>query len=282
MFLASCLFLYETNTMKFVGTFYNYNNKLFPVTSFVENANNTVVYEVLRLLRGEPVFFHEHLKRLKKSVNSLFPGGKIQYPEFKAIIKQLVAENRLTDINIRIELTFSNNEVNCIVGMIPSVYPTDHMFLHGVDTDLIKMERPNPNIKVFHTQIQEIIKYEINRLSVYELFLVNNELCITEGSRSNLFFVQNNSVFTAPEKDVLSGITRLKVMEVIRLLKIPLVEAPIFVQDIANFEGCFLTGTSPTVLPVRSIGNVKYQTSNDLIRLIREDYLRMMYHSTGS
>ncbi len=267
--------------MNFEGQIYYHQANYLPVCSNIDNSDCVIVYEVLRIIKGEPVFFKEHLLRLKASVKSTFSEREIEYPEFSIIIRKLVETNKLVDINIRIELLLTQSNECWTVGMVPSFYPSASTLKNGVATDIIEIERPNPAVKVYHSEIQKLIQKKLIDLNVYELFLVNGQNCITEGSRSNLFFVGDKTVYTAPAKDVLCGITRQKVIEVVQKLRIPLIEAPISVNTIENFEGCFLTGTSPTVLPVHSVGRINFQVNSHIIQIIQQEYLHVMLQSRG-
>ena len=113
--------------------------------------------------------------------------------------------------------------------------------------------------------------------SVYEVLLVNEAGYITEGSRSNVFFVKKNKVFTPPTEDVLQGVTRQKIIESIEKQNIEFAMENIAFNDISNFESVFISGTSRRVLPVKSIleTNINYNVNNDLLRFIEKEFLNV-------
>ncbi|WP_443110713.1 aminotransferase class IV [Caloramator sp. mosi_1] len=106
--------------------------------------------------------------------------------------------------------------------------------------------------------------------------LVNNFDEITEGSRSNIFFIKGSKLYTAPKEDVLVGITRIKVIEIANKLGFEVVEDKIKVSQISEFEACFLTGTSPKVLPISYIDSYAYNVNNDILRNIMREYDKMI------
>ncbi|HCY00083.1 MAG TPA: hypothetical protein DG754_08090 [Bacteroidales bacterium] len=93
----------------------------------------------------------------------------------------------------------------------------------------------------------------------HEALLVNDEGFITEGSRSNFFAVINNTLVTPPSKDVLEGVTRKMVIALAKQNSIPFQERPIHKRELDSFDGVFITGTSPKVLPITQIGNHSFK-----------------------
>ena len=87
----------------------------------------------------------------------------------------------------------------------------------------------------------------IRESGVYEVLLVNRESKVTEGSRSNLFFIREGVVRTAPDSEVLPGITRQKVLELISEEGFRLDIRSLALEELPSAEAAFLTGTSPKV-----------------------------------
>ena len=104
------------------------------------------------------------------------------------------------------------------------------------------------------------------------MLLVDRNERITEGSRSNVFFVKGNRFYTAPDSMVLSGVTRKKVMECLADLEFTIVEEAVFTSEISTFDAVFLTGTSPKVLPVRSIGKQVFNTQLLVVNELMNQY----------
>ena len=107
---------------------------------------------------------------------------------------------------------------------------------------------------------------------LYEVLLVDNGGQITEGSRSNVFFIKKGEVYTSPLHQVLPGVTRGKIIEIIKSKGIPIHEVPILASDIASFDAAFISGTSPKVLPISQVGETKLDVNNPLLRQIMKLY----------
>lgn len=247
------------------------NQGTFQKSGSFENVSNSnrVVYEVIRVIDQIPLFLREHFDRLINSMQ--FQNWKFEmgFDEFRTKIYQLIKLNRRECGNIRFEYNLSGNENFWAFSFIPHSYPTAEDYLNGVSTDLLFDERDNPNAKVVQNEIRERCNQMISKQNLFEVLLVDRNGMITEGSRTNVFFVKNELFYTAPSSMVLVGITRLKVIECLKNLGFRFIEEPISVKRFDQFDAAFLTGTSPKVLPISSIGNQKYSTQttcvNDLI-----------------
>ena len=75
---------------------------------------------------------------------------------------------------------------------------------------------------------------------------------------------------TPPKKNVLAGVTRQKVILLCKENNIECIEQEIRVSQLSNFEAAFFSGTSPKVLPVKSIDQINFDPGNELLkRLIK-------------
>jgi len=76
----------------------------------------------------------------------------------------------------------------------------------------------------------------------------------TEATTSNVFLVRGGVLTTPPLwLGVLEGVTRGKVLEVARELKIAVAEIPITRHDLFNAEEAFLTNVLMGILPIREV-----------------------------
>ncbi len=77
---------------------------------------------------------------------------------------------------------------------------------------------------------------------------------LTEGTVSNLFFVRDGELVTAPcWAGVLEGVTRSRVIRAARKLRLPVRKTPFTRHDLFNAEEAFLTNVLMGILPVRQV-----------------------------
>jgi len=238
-----------------------------------ERANfDQSVYEVIRIIDGIALFLEDHFSRLQQSMKIQGISFEMDFQDFKCNIMEYVEKNQKQNGNIRFLYSKTESEVEWTFSFIPQSYPNEMDYLNGVTSDLLYAERQNPNAKVIQTIIREEANLMIANQKLYEVLLVDQDGLITEGSRSNVFFVKDNLFYTAPASKVLVGVTRKRVIDCLSNLKYMLVEEAVRSSEIGNYDAVFLTGTSPGVLPVRSIGTRIFDTSHPRIRKLMEQY----------
>ncbi|MDO4869928.1 MAG: aminotransferase class IV [Bacillota bacterium] len=232
------------------------------------------IYEVVRICAGKPIFASEHYDRLVKSLASVGKEPVVSLDEFIGQIDQVVKANDLSEGNLRIEQYREPGDDTEHINIyhIPAVYPTDEMFAHGVTVAFMRAERDNPQAKIFDMQLRQKADEMIEKTGVTEVLLVNRNGEITEGSRSNVFFIKDNTVIAAPQHTVLPGITRMKVLQIMREDGIRYEEAPLKADEIDKFDSAFLTGTSKEVLPIATIESTAFDVDHPILRRLMRRY----------
>lgn len=240
--------------------------------SYISPNNAKIVYEVIRVKDSTPIFFEHHIERLINSVNLL---GLLQ-PE-KELIKNMIADllqiNPVIENNIRISLIYSAfNIFDILIYFIPSCYPTQFQMDNGVILKTLHANRENPNAKVENITLREQADRIIDESKCYEVILIDNNGFITEGSRSNLFLIKNDTIFTPPLNMVLGGITRQVLIGISKGLDIPLKEEQIPIDRLTEFDSAFITGTSPGVLPISLVESKNFKVDTPILQRLIDEY----------
>lgn len=267
--------------MEFCGSFFYLDGNIMPSGHDDEIASGEVsFYEVIRIREGIPLFFDDHMKRMSAGISTRYElhhdiSGKVRQG-IDALVRQELSE----EINVRVTVTFTGQVYSLHISYIPTSYPDEKMIREGVRVILYHAERFNPGVKLLNKRLRLSVNEELVRRKAYEALLVNSEGCITEGSRSNVFFLSDKgTIHTAPDKMVLSGITRGYVLEIIMKEGFELVYEAIREDEISRFMSVFITGTSPMVLPVQYVENQKYEVINPVMERIRLQYAGMAAES---
>ena len=247
--------------------FFLFNDTVQPVKLFIPSENDSGVYEVLRVEEGIPLFLEDHLKRFYTSAK--IAGKSIQFTEFQIeqLLIELIEINKTEKGNILISC-----QTNFKAFFIPHKYPTSKMVENGVICGILKAERENPNAKVFQTSVREKANEMINGNGFFEVLLIDRLGRITEGSRTNIFFVKDDFIVTPPAIEVLLGITRQKVFELAKAHGIKCAENDVFLKDASFFKAAFLTGTSPKILPLNKLEQIDFNPENIIVRKLLESY----------
>lgn len=238
----------------------------------VYSKQAVIVYEVMRVIDQIPLFFEDHFERL---LNSCYKINHTVNIDAQKLLFQLIllgSKSGIREGNILIKVIFEKNKYDISATFIPHNYPSANEYMNGVALDILNAQRENPEAKVVQQSLRSMADEIIRIKNVYEVLLVNQNNSITEGSRSNCFFIKNNCLYTAPQSIVLSGITMLKVIKIANEKHFNIDYKAVPVSEIANFEAVFLTGTSPKILPVAKLGGYDFNTQHEMIVSLREAY----------
>lgn len=250
-----------------IHSFFIHNGELKPNNDFISSENAGGVYEVIRVSGGVPLFLEEHLDRFFKSASLAQCDIRFSHNEIKIFLYRLIKENNVDEGNL---LLSSRNNLKAF--FIRHKYPEKEWFNTGVTCGILQAERVNPNAKVFQTTVRQKANELIEKEGYYEVLLVDDNGYITEGSRSNVFFISGSHLFTPPGKEVLLGITRQKTLLLAKQLNYKVNEQEILLNDVQSFDAAFITGTSPGILPLSQIDNFKFDARNKVIQDLRKAY----------
>ena len=247
------------------------NHKISDKSAFtVENA---FIYEVIRVIDSRPVFCEEHFARMIKSNNNT--GFNCTLEQLEDEIAKLVKLNDVHDCNIKVVLAGDD----FYVFFIKSHYPDEAYHLKGARVVTADIERNNPNAKIFNRSYRSHSDDIMQSNNVWEVLLVNRSGQITEGSKSNVFFVKDKEIYTAPNDMILLGITRTKVIESISELGLTLHFQPILRNELRSCDSAFLTGTSIDVFKINRIDDIDFNIDDALVDAIAERYKQKMAQS---
>ena len=265
---------------KVEGPYYLLNDDLVKNTdgeSYPEFEGRTV-YEVIRVEDGIAIFLEDHLDRFFRSAAYLDLPLPTTAESIEDRVYRLIAANQVGNQNLKFILgKTSKSESVLWIFFTQSIHPTKSYYEESIATGLFRIERLDPNIKLVRSDYQKAVLQERADKDVYELLLVDGNEEITEGSRTNVFFVKGKELYTPPAKAVLLGIVRKKVFEICEKRQIPINETAIPVEWVKDAEGAFVSGTGNNVLPISKIGTAAIPTMNNpIVQTIMADYAEMV------
>jgi branched-chain amino acid aminotransferase len=230
------------------------------------------IYEVVRVIDRRAIFLDDHLERLKNSVKASSKNMLLEISDINVAVNKLIGKVNLKNGNIKISFNYTSEANYSLIYFIDTLYPEPSLYESGVDTILFEAIRTRPGIKLVNYLLRSQIYDKLVMTGAYEAFLVNSENCITEGSKSNVFFIKDDIIITAPDGTVLPGITRKYIISLCKKHSIKLDCRCLKVNEIAEVESVFITGTSPKVLPVRSLDRHIFDIQNKQLRFLMSAY----------
>jgi len=263
--------------MECFQSFFIHNNITKPCNEFCDDfySTGTSVYEVIRIEKGVALFAEDHLERLFNSAAILNLKINESEDEIKSNIRNLIKINNSFVGKIKLMVHFNpenNKQQDFLLYFNPHYFPTDEEYKSGVRTGLCNAIRTNPNAKMHNTEARLKANHIIAEQKLFEVILMDNEGCITEGSRSNVLFISDNSVISAPEKYILQGIARKNVKRICNKNNIGFIERKIKLTDMNRMDAMFLTGISLKILPVATFDDIRFKVENPLLARLMQLY----------
>ncbi|MHC6179267.1 aminotransferase class IV [Clostridium sp. JNZ X4-2] len=251
---------------EFLNNFFLYNGEVRGREKFRDDIleNGKSLYEVIRIIDGKPLFLKAHLDRLDNSAKVTDLKLWLTRKEISDSILKLIHINKTYGGNVKLVFNFCQNN-NFLSYFVKYHYPSLNDYKMGVHTDFFRIERENPNAKVVNQKFRTRLDKKIEESNIFEAILVDNTGNITEGSKSNIFMIKDEKVITAPLKEVLPGTTRNIIMGICTELGLKVLEENVNYKDIGKIDAVFISGTSPKVLPVKSVGDIQFDSSSNKI-----------------
>lgn len=226
------------------------------------------IFDFLRTYNNKPFRFDDHIDRFFNSAYALEIKTKLTKSQLKSIVLKGIKKNNFKETNIRIVATggvskdtMTQNEPTIIVIFsLASKYSKSH-YLKGVKVITYLYKRVFANVKSLNYLTGVLAFQEAKRKNAFEAIYVDDKKRIYEGTTSNFFIVINNKVIT-PKKDILFGITRQVVLEIIKKLKIRIIKKSISFNDLKQANEAFLTSTNKEVMPVVKVNNLTIGNGN--------------------
>jgi len=213
-------------------------------------AFGTGLYETFRTLNHKPVFLEPHLDRLFKSAQAIDLTIASSQNKIVKMIARVVQQ--FDDPNQRVRILAVLGKIiiyTSSLNLDPSIYK-------GVSTITVPALRKTPEIKTTdYTTCLEAYKIAENN-DCFETILLDKNNQVLEGSRSNVFWIQGEKLFTR-DGDVLPGVTR---QTVISRSPFSIFYEQLNQLDFDQVNEIFLTNSGSGIIPVVKVNSIQIGT----------------------
>jgi D-alanine transaminase len=248
------------------------------------------VYDVIPVHRGRLAFADRHLDRLERSLKELRIAQPMSRAALLQVANEVIRRNGIGEGTVYIQVT-------------RGVAPRDHKFPKGVKPSVVMMARrrkpPAPDLlangaAVITVPDQRWARRDIKSISLIanvlakqaaaeqgalEAWLVDEAGMVTEGSSTSAWIATaTGELVTRPSGvEILPGITRSVVVDVVRELGLALQLRPFSRDEAYAAREAFLTSTSNFVLPITRIDQkqVGEGKPGPIAARLREAYLKV-------
>ncbi len=253
------------------------------------------VFEGERSYSGKIFKVREHTERLFDSAKAL--DLKIPYAidEIIDASKKAIELNNLADAYLRpivwrgseMGVSAPNANVHCAIAVWEwPTYFTPEEILKGIKLTLSEWKRPSPETIPCKAKasglymICSLAKQKAELKGFSDALMLDYRNQIAETTGANIFFIRGKEIHTPIPDCFLDGITRRTVIKIAENLGMKVIERVLFLEDIENFEQCFITGTAAEVTPVSEIDNKKFFVGDE-IKKIASSYINLVNNWSG-
>ncbi len=251
------------------------------------------VFEGERAYGGKIFESHKHSQRLVQSGKYLDMPLPYSIETIEKAKSKVMKQSGLTDAYVRaiawrgsgldMGVASSRNNVHLAIAAWEwGAYYGDAK-MKGAKLDISKWKRPSPEtIPSFAKasglyMICTVSKHEAESKGCSDSLMMDYRGYVAEATGANVFFVKDGKVHTPIPDCFLNGITRQTVIKLLKKKNIEVIERHIQINELEDFQQCWLTGTAAEVTPVGSIGDYNFEVGSltkDIAKQY-EDLVRM-------
>jgi D-alanine transaminase len=233
------------------------------------------VYEVCEVRGGKLIDERRHLDRLDRSMREIRLSPAMTRAALSIVLREVVRRNRVRDGLVYLEITRGAAKRDHVFPA-KDTPPTTVVMARSIDRAASEKNAENgiavitmPDERWARVDIKSVsllpnvlAKQAAHEQGAREAWLVDKTGHITEGSSSNAWIVtRDGKLLTRPVgRDILTGITRTVLLDVIRAQGVEFEERAFTVDEAYGAREAFVTSATQTVVPVvridgRPIGN---------------------------
>jgi branched-chain amino acid aminotransferase len=213
------------------------------------------IFDYFKTIRGNPIFLDNHLDRFYHSAIQMRLAVPHTREELKAIIAELTRLNQLPDSGIRITLTGGTSTDSISLGQ-PNLVITQHPLTPPgkecpppVRLVSYPHQRQLPGVKTIDYLMAIHLQPYVRDREAFDV-LYHKDGFITECPRCNFFLVTPGGALITPVRNMLKGITRMKVLELAAETHIPVEERDLHLDEVRTAHETFITSTSRHLIPI--------------------------------
>lgn len=216
------------------------------------------IFDFFKVLKGKPVFWEDYLDRFERSARMMYLEIPFSRQEIIHQVRQLIKANQIVNGGIKILLTGGNaadgatpGKPNLFVLSIPELTPTQENYQKGLHLMSWEYERELPEVKTTNYLMALLLRHKIKEMGAQDVLYYKNGL-VSESARSNFFIITSNELIATPNKGILEGITRKKLIGLAKeSFKVEL--RPVAMEEVFAARGAFISSSNKGAISVTKI-----------------------------
>ena len=245
------------------------------------------VFETMRFSGGEIAFLENHLDRLMRGLRLMGFSSPYSRQRWRENLYGALKANRLKEARIRMMVWKERRERHAAIVCQKCRRADALSGRQGIRAVLSGVRRPKTryaHIKSLDYLCFRRAYMEAKKNGYDEAILLNSRGEVTEGSRTNVFFVKGKNIFTpAVRCGCLNGITRQIVIRAARRMGVPCRAVSMDWKRMLRADEAFVTNSVMGVMPLMAINGRRVGTgkAGPLTGKLRKSYFDAL-RSAGS
>ena len=216
------------------------------------------VYEFFRIHNGHPFYFERHMDRLFRSLEILLLNIKFDRKELQEIIYKLIEKNGMMNFYIKIYAIpqdLSNLDSPSDFFILPCQIDDYDEDIYKKGAGLLMKEycRFLPEAKSTNYIASVYWQKEMKSINAVDVLFYQDNT-ILECSRGNIFIIKNGKVST-PAENILKGISRSIVFDLMKQNSIPFDTRNISTEELFEADEAWISSTTKLIIPVVKIND---------------------------
>lgn len=236
------------------------------------------LFEGMRVMNGEFLFYEDHIERLLNGMNSLgfaAPENFFSAYLFKIITDLLIANKISGDAIIRLQFYRADaglyepmtDEADLFIEIVdaaPGGFKWNENGISiGVYDEWKKDFNPAMNFKTCNSQVYVMASRWKRDHKLDDALILNSKGNIADATSSNVFiWVENKLVTPVLTEACIGGVVRKNLIAAARKNNIEVEERAVSINEIHIADEIFLTNISKGIRWVKSLGEKKFRNSN--------------------
>lgn len=223
------------------------------------------VFDFLRVKGQQPLFLHQHIDRLYRSLDHIRLPLSHSKEELITIIQSLIDQNQLAHSGIRITVTggaspdgYTPVDPHLIIVQQPIAEPSETMLTSPYKLITHHYRRQLPEVKTTDYLMAIWLQPRIKEQHAQDVLYHFNG-SVSECPRSNFFIITQENILVTPDEGMLKGITRANILSVAKQI-MQVEERPVSLEEIHTAKEAFISSSTKRIIPVSAVDEFRFSS----------------------
>lgn len=222
------------------------------------------VFETVRTYGGKLYALDQHLQRLERSAESIGVTLPVPWEQIGTEARRAIKEADNDESYVRIMVTRGSGPLGLDTDLATNplrvilveslICPPDAHYREGIGAICVQTVRASDAVhsaKLGNYLASALALRDAKKAGAQEALVVNRDGLVIEGTTSNVFMIQGDTLLTPPlQSGILEGVTRGVVLEIAEREGLRFFEETLSVADLKQCDEVFITSSIREILAI--------------------------------